>query len=177
MNKVYLLFILILFVQVSYANKNDSESCQKNQVKLSVFAKNDSDFISKNCEISPDNQFVESYLIRYDTKKNLSKINGRSGNGAGVKLIAVSVYKKINKPPVLIELYSEKYCCYPEPSGNLYTINLYELHNKKNGIGVNSITDILGDNSSGLDGVSDGYMSFKLKNIASIKKWLDKNYK
>ena len=46
MNKVYLLFILILFVQVSYANKNDSESCQKNQVKLSVFAKNDSDFIS-----------------------------------------------------------------------------------------------------------------------------------
>ena len=91
MNKVYLLFILILFVQVSYANKNDSESCQKNQVKLSVFAKNDSDFISKNCEISPDNQFVESYLIRYDTKKNLSKINGRSGNGAGVKLIAVSV--------------------------------------------------------------------------------------
>ena len=48
---------------------------------------------------------------------------------------------------------------------------------KKNGIGVNSITDILGDNSSGLDGVSDGYMSFKLKNIASIKKWLDKNYK
>ncbi|WP_265092424.1 hypothetical protein [Acinetobacter courvalinii] len=39
------------------------------------------------------------------------------------------------------------------------------------------ITDILGDNSSGLEGVSDDYMHFKFKDIASIKKWLDKNYK
>ena len=176
MNKVYLLFILILFVQVSYANKNDSESCQKNQVKLSVFAKNDSEFISKNCDLSPDNQFVESSLITRDIKKIVSKVNGRIGNGDGVKLIAVSIYKKINKPPVLIELYSEKYCCYPQPAGTLYTVNLYEIHKNNNKISIKSITDILGDNSSGLDGVSDDYMKFSFKNIALIKKWLDKNY-
>ena len=73
--------------------------------------------------------------------------------------------------------YSEKYCCYPQPAGTLYTVNLYEIHKNNNKISVKSITDILGDNSSGLDGVSDDYMKFSLKNIASIKKWLDKNYK
>jgi hypothetical protein len=30
---------------------------------------------------------------------------------------------------------------------------------------------------SGLEGVSDDYMHFKFKDIASIKKWLDKNHK
>jgi hypothetical protein len=115
-------------------------------------------------------------LITHDIKKSVSKVNSRIGNGEGVKLIAVRVYKKINRPPILIEPYSEKYCCYPQPTGTLYTINLYEIY-KNNKISVKSITDILGSNSSGLDGVSDEYMKFNLKNIASIKKWLDKNYK
>ena len=50
-----MMFVLSMFIQTSYANNNDPKSCQKDSVKLSVFAKNDSEFISKNCDLSPDN--------------------------------------------------------------------------------------------------------------------------
>ena len=48
-----------------------------------------------------------------------------------MELIAVSLYKKNSKPPVLITLYSETYCCYPQPSGKLYTVDLYEIEKKR----------------------------------------------
>ena len=74
-------------------------------------------------------------------------------------------------------MYSETYCCYPQPSGKLYTVDLYEIKKERNHVVLNSITNILGRDNSGLEGVSDDYMHIKFKDIASIKKWLDKNHK
>jgi hypothetical protein len=68
------------------------------------------------------------------------------------------------------------FCCYPQPSGQLYSIELYKIWNIDKNIKIEPITEILQEYSTGLEGVSDDYMHFKYKDIASIKKWLDKNY-
>lgn len=165
-------------MKTTYAETTLENFCKVDQTyKLSVFGDNDAEFISKNCDLSPDNQYIESFLILKNKKIYINKINGRVGNGGGAELIAVSLYKKNSKKPVLITLYSETYCCYPQPSGKLYTVDLNEIKRENNSINLKSITDILGDNNSGLEGVSDDYMHFKFKDISSIKKWLDKNYK
>lgn len=178
MVKFYVLILFMFFTLTTYAEIKEDNSCKLNQkYKLSVFSKNDAKFISNNCEIAPDNQYVESFLIIQNKKLYLNRVKGRVGNGEGAELVAVSLYRKKSTLPILITLYSETYCCYPQPSGKLYTIDLYNIVKNGNNISLKPITDILGDNSSGLEGVSDDYMHFKFKDIASIKKWLDKNYK
>lgn len=171
-------FLFILIFLFCYKNAWAKELCHVDEeVALSIFKKNDAKFISNNCEIALDNQYVESFLIIQNKKLFLDRVKGRVGNGEGAELVAVSLYRKKSKLPVLITLYSETYCCYPQPSGKLYTVDLYNIVKNGNNISLKPITDILGDNSSGLEGVSDDYMHFKFKDIASIKKWLDKNYK
>ncbi|MFV5368336.1 hypothetical protein VXO74_06395 [Acinetobacter junii] len=178
MSRFYIVFFLLLTIQPTYAEITSENFCKVDQTyKLSIFSKSDAKFISKNCELSPENQYIESFLIIKNEKNYINKIEGRVGNGGGVELIAVSLYKKNSKPPVLITLYSETYCCYPQPSGKLYTVDLYEIKKESNHVVLNSITNILGRDNSGLEGVSDDYMHFKFKDIASIKKWLDRNHK
>lgn len=177
MNNFYIAFLLMLVIQTTYAEATLEKFCKVDQTyKLSIFGKNDAKFISKNCDLSPDNQYIESFLILKNKKMSINKINGRVGNGGGTELIAVSLYKENSKQPVLITLYSETYCCYPQPSGKLYTVDLNEIKKENNSMVLKSITNILGDNNSGLEGVSDDYMHFKFKDINSIKEWLDKNY-
>ena len=90
------------------------------------------------------------------------------------KLEAVSIYK--NKVPVLITLHTQ-YWDTPTVNGITYSVNLYKILNSSDGVRLIDISKILGQDQSGLDGVSDNYMHFKFKNISSIKKWLDINYK
>ena len=84
--------------------------------------------------------------------------------------------QKTNKNPILITLHTQ-YWDTPTINGTTYSIDLYQITNKNGKIQVTDISKILGDKQSGLDGVSDDYILFDLKNIALIKKWLDKNYK
>lgn len=65
----------------------------------------------------------------------------------------------------------------PTVNGILYNVNLYEIYLTGKRVRLVDVSNILGNSQSGLEGVSDDYMHFKFKDIASIKKWLDKNYK
>lgn len=79
----------------------------------------------------------------------------------------------------MITLHSESICCYPRPEGKSYSIDLYKVIKSNEKIKLTPYTGILGDNKYGFDGRNDvkEKVNFKLKDIASIKKWLDKNYK
>lgn len=174
MVKIILVFLLCFFSTISFSSTNNKCSGYQ-KYNLSVFSKNDISFLSKNCMIDVETQYVENFFEIQKEKIFINKVFGRVGNGSGVQLKAVSIYRK-SKDPILITLYAENYCCYPKPSGTLYTIELHKIIKKDEKIILKSITNILGDKSSGLEGVSDDYLYFKLKNISSIKKWLDKNY-
>lgn len=174
MVKIILVFLLCVFSTFSFSSTN--AKCNDYQkYNLNVFGGNDISFLSKNCMVDVETQYVENFLEHQKEKIFINKVYGMVGNGSGVGLKAVSIYRK-SKDPILITLYAENYCCYPKPSGTLYTVELHKIIKKDKKIILKSITNILGENSSGLEGVSDDYLYFKLKNISSIKKWLDKNY-
>ncbi|MFC6053179.1 hypothetical protein ACFPT0_10070, partial [Acinetobacter portensis] len=130
--------------------------------------------ISKICN-SNDNPYIENSLQGLNKNVYLNKYSIDGGKWYQ-KLAAVSVYKKTNKNPILITLHTQ-YWDTPTINGTTYSIDLYQITNKNGKIQVTDISKILGDKQSGLDGVSDDYILFDLKNIALIKKWLDKNYK
>lgn len=174
MVKIILVFLLFVFSTVSFSSTNTK--CNDYQkYNLNVFGENDIIFLSKNCMVNVETQYVENFFEYQKEKIFINKVYGMIGNGSGVGLKAVSIYRK-SKDPILITLYAENYCCYPKPSGTLYTVELHKIIKIDKKIILKSITDILGENSSGLEGVSDDYLYFKLKNISSIEKWLDKNY-
>ncbi|MDQ8951394.1 hypothetical protein RFH42_00215 [Acinetobacter rudis] len=175
MRSLLFIIILIAIYQKSYA-QDDKNHCNYTNVKLDIYSRDDIRLSSKNCDLNADNQYIESFLLVGQKKIIVNKIYGGNGGGAGIELLAASIYKKKYKEPVLIMLYVENYCCYPQPSGKLYTIELYKVFNIDNNIKIEEITKILNGNSTGLEGVSDDYMHFKYKNIASIKRWLDKHY-
>lgn len=174
MGKIIFGFLLCIFSTISLSSNNDKCSSYQ-KYTLSVFEKNDITFLSKNCVIDPQTQYVKNFFELQKKKIFINKLYGRIGNGSGVELKAVSIYRK-SKEPILITLYTENYCCYPQPSGILYTVELHKITKKDKKIVLKSITNILGDNSSGLEGVSDDYLHYELKNISLIKEWLDKNY-
>jgi len=41
---------------------------------------------------------------------------------------------------------------------------------------LKNITNILGSNAEGFEGIAEGKVYYKYKTISEIKKWLDKNY-
>ncbi|MEQ1189160.1 MULTISPECIES: hypothetical protein [Acinetobacter] len=173
-----MMFISSFFIaSTGYAGSSvDTEKFCKTQItKLTVYIKNDFELISKSCD-SESNPFIENTLVSKNQKMFLNKYSMDGGDNPQ-KLAAVSVYKKKNSEPILITLHTQKWCCYPSPQGTVYSVDLYKIKKINNNIKIDSITNILGENSSGLDGVSDEYLSFKFKDIASIKKWLEKNYK
>lgn len=171
--------VVIFFISsIVYADSivNTDKSCVSNITKLTVDTKNDFKLISRSCD-SEDNPFIENFLVSKNQKLFLNRYS-MDGGESPQKLAAVSIYKnKKNSGPILITLHTQKWCCYPSPEGIVYSIDLYSIKKTKNNVMIEPITNILGKNSSGLDGVSDDYMYFKLKDIASIKKWLDQNYK
>ncbi|MEB5477122.1 hypothetical protein [Acinetobacter pollinis] len=101
------------------------------------------------------------------------------GGKSPQELAAVSIYRNIKKEPVLITLHTQDWCCYPLSQGTVYSVNLYKIKKTDSKITLIDITRDLGEESSGLDGENDigEKLIFKYKNISSIKKCLDKNYK
>ncbi|WP_241527911.1 hypothetical protein [Acinetobacter proteolyticus] len=171
----FTVFFLIFFVGTSYAEKKNDNLCNLNQkYKLSIFGKNDFILISKFCDYN-DKHFLVNFLIKGKQKIFINKYSVNGGKWPQ-KLEAVSIYKQKNKAPILITLHTQRWDT-PTIGGVTYSINLYQIINNNEGVKLIDISKNLGNDQSGLDGISDEYMHFKFKDIASIKKWLDKNYK
>lgn len=167
----FITFLFIFLINVTYA-KDASLSCKEDTTQLTVYNRHDFKFISKSCNFE-ENPFVENFLISGKKKIFINKYSMDGGKWPQ-KLEAVSIYK--NKVPVLITLHTQ-YWDTPTVNGITYSVNLYKILNSSDGVRLIDISKILGQDQSGLDGVSDNYMYFKFKNISSIKKWLDINYK
>ena len=165
-----LVFILGLPIPVYAKNL----TCKiTNNTKLTVYKKADSTIISEEC--SNDNPYISSYLLHNEQKIFINKYSLDAGKWMP-KMAAVSIYNKTGKFPLLITIHTQDWDT-PTILGVSYNIDLYEVTYKNGEIKLIDISQILGDNKSGLDGESDQKMIFKLKDIALIKKWLDKNYK
>lgn len=159
--------------------KNEDKSCDDQNYKLSLFKTNDTLFSASHC-ITIHNEEIDEIIYnsilvngkKYELK-NFRKENSPSRK---INLEAVSVYKDNRHPPLLIILFSEEFCCYPQLDGKDYTIYLYKIYqNKENGeLKLIPSNHILGENASGFNGISDHKIEFKLKNIREIKKYLNK---
>ncbi|EPF70954.1 hypothetical protein [Acinetobacter rudis] len=173
MNKVKSIFLLLFLSIGTIASYAEELVCDVNSTQLSIYKKADFRVVSAVCH--NDNPYILNYLVNDKQKIFINKYSLDVGKWIP-KLEAVSVYKKLGKSPLLITIHTQ-YWDTPTISGISYDINLYEILNKDGEIKLIDITEKLGGNQSGLDGESDQKMTFKLKDIASIKKWLDKNYK
>ena len=180
MNKLKLInfiFLLVFCTSVFAESQSEKSNCEINSTLLTVYKKNDFKILSRSCN-SEDNPFIENMLQGYNKKIFLNKYSMDGGKNRQ-ELIAVSIYKKINKEPILITLHKQYWCCYPLAEGNSYTVNLYKIKKTDSNFNIIDITKLLGTEDQGLDGQNDigENFVFKLKDIASTKKWLDKNYK
>ncbi|EMR4044712.1 TPA: hypothetical protein ACN969_002471, partial [Acinetobacter baumannii] len=59
--------------------------------------------------------------------------------------------------------------------GKIYQVKLYQISENKI-LNLKNITNILGSNAEGFEGIAEGEVYYKYKTISEIKKWLDKNY-
>lgn len=173
-NRLVFIFSLFLLL-VMYSRYLFAENkCSINGiVKLSVFKKNDYKFYNYICESSEG-----SYLKGYVGDQEKIFVGNYSDFAAkeSPKLLAVSIYKSNKrKPPILITLNSSYYCCTPQIEGEIYQVNLYQISKNKT-LNLKNITNILGSNAEGFEGIAEGKVYYKYKNISEIKKWLDKNY-
>lgn len=174
------IFIVLLFcLTLSGCSQNvlaENECSLESKVNVSVFKNNDYKVSNYICS-SVEGNVLKNYIESNRSKIFVNEYYDFSAK-EDPKLLAVSLYKsKNNKTPVLITLHSSYHCCTPQLEGNIYKVNLYQMNKINNDIKLKDITQILGDHSEGFEGLSEGRVFYKFKNIASIKKWLDKNYK
>ncbi|MBK0064229.1 MULTISPECIES: hypothetical protein [unclassified Acinetobacter] len=167
--------LLIIFLLMYSGILIADDKCEKKEtIILSVFKKNDYKFYNYTCE-SGNGKYLKSYIENSKKIKFLSEYSDFAAKEEP-QLLAVSVYKsKKNRHPLLITLNSVYYCCSPQMEGAIYKINFYQI-NSKNQVSLKNITNIFGENSEGFEGMAEGKFYYNYKNIASIKKWLDKNY-
>ena len=79
---------------------------------------------------------------------------------------------------MLVSITSAYFCCTPQIEGYSYQVNIYEIKKQRERVILTDITKkLFKDNVSGFEGNTDVKTYYKYKNISSIKKWLDKNYK
>ena len=168
--------------------KNEDKSCDDQNYKLSLFKTNDALFSASHCitihneEIDEINgidgieEIIHNSILVNGKKYELKSFRKENSPSRKINLEAVSVYKDNRHPPLLITLFSEEFCCYPQLDGKDYTIYLYKIYqNKENGeLKLIPSDHILGENASGFNGISDHKIKFKLKNIREIKKYLNK---
>lgn len=172
--KFILIAIAFLVIGCTNAKSNNAyESCNMKFTKISLKFKNDFRIVSKTCD--EENPYVINFLEGEGRKIFINKYDINIGKWLP-KLAAVSVYKKNNQRPLLITLHTQDWDS-PTVNGILYNVNLYKVYLSDEGVKLVDVSNILGNSQSGLEGVSDDYMHFKFKDIASIKKWLDRNYK
>jgi hypothetical protein len=158
-------------------------SCDDQNYKLSLFKTNDALFSASHCitihneEIDEINgidgieEIIHNSILVNGKKYELKSFRKENSPSRKINLEAVSVYKNNRNPPLLIILFSEEFCCYPQLDGKDYTIYLYKIYqNKENGeLKLIPSDHILGENTSGFNGISDHKIEFKLKNIREIK--------
>lgn len=175
--KTLFLSFLIFYTSHTYASDELNANCQNKKINLNIFYKDDFSFNSQLCA-NDDRSYIINFLQNNSQSILINKKEEEFGYDYPV-LEAVSVFKKGKLPPLLITLHSEYVCCYPRPEGKSYAIDLYKIIKDGGKFKINSYTSILGENNYGFDGQNDvrEKVHFKLKDIASIKKWLDKNYK
>ena len=168
--------------------KNEDKSCDDQNYKLSLFKTNDTLFSASHCitihneEIDEINgidgieEIIHNSILINGKKYELKSFRKENSPSRKINLEAVSVYKDNRHPSLLITLFSEEFCCYPQLDGKDYTIYLYKIYqNKENGeLKLIPSDHILGENASGFNGISDHKIKFKLKNIREIKKYLNK---
>ena len=173
MNKYLFIIFLIILYSIYSQNSFAKDECNKDQIiKLSIFKKNDYKLYNYMCH-SDTGVYLKTYIGNSQKTKFLNEYADFAAKD-NPELVAVSIYKsKIKKDPVLITLNAAYHCCTPQMDGYVYTINLYQI-NQNNYISLKNITNILGENSEGFEGESEGPVYYKYKDIASIKNWLEK---
>ncbi|MEG0486949.1 MAG: hypothetical protein RR575_03335 [Acinetobacter sp.] len=169
-------FLIVLFIGCAQ-NALAKNQCSKNdEIKLSIFSKNDYKLYSYYCS-ADEGVYLKNFINNSKKTIFLNEYSDFAANEPP-KLLAVSVYKgKSKKPPILIVLSTAYHCCTPQMEGDLYKVNLYQINEKNNAFSLKDITSIFGKNSDGFEGQSEGEFFYKYKDIASIKNWLEKNYR
>ncbi|WP_213073444.1 hypothetical protein [Acinetobacter pittii] len=174
--KKYFTSILFIISSLIYSqNLFAKDQCNiDQQVNLNIFKKNDYKFYNYICE-SSEGSYLKGYVGDQEKKIFVGDYSDFAAKESP-KLLAVSIYKSNKrKPPILITLNSSYYCCTPQIEGEIYQVNLYQISRNKT-LNLKNITNILGSNAEGFEGIAEGKVYYKYKNISEIKKWLDKNY-
>ncbi|MCE6627577.1 hypothetical protein KSA08_05410 [Acinetobacter pittii] len=174
--KKYFTSILFIISSLIYSqNLFAKDQCNiDQQVNLNIFKKNDYKFYNYICE-SSEGSYLKGYVGDQEKKIFVGDYSDFAAKESP-KLLAVSIYKSNKrKPPILITLNSSYYCCTPQIEGEIYQVNLYQISKNKT-LNLKNITNILDSNAEGFEGIAEGKVYYKYKNISEIKKWLDKNY-
>lgn len=178
MKSIFGFFLFAVLYTVSIGHSYAQDKCKPSQsVSLNIFSKNDYNFKSFSCS-AEQGIFLKNYLVKGNKSIFLNEFAEFAANEEP-KVIAVSTYKpKTNRNPLLISITSAYFCCTPQVEGYSYQVNIYEIKKQDESVILNDIAKkLLNENASGFDGKTDVKAYYKYKNIASIKKWLDKNYK
>lgn len=174
-DKIILIFSVFLLLATCSYNLFAKDQCNiDQQVKLNIFKKNDYKFYNYICE-SSEGSYLKGYLGDQEKKIFVGDYSDFSAKESP-KLLAVSIYKSTKrKSPILITINSTYYCCTPQIEGEMYQVNLYQIRENKI-LNLKNITNILGSNTEGFEGIAERKVYYKYKTISVIKKWLDKNY-
>ncbi|MFW6497211.1 hypothetical protein ACOCIL_05430 [Acinetobacter baumannii] len=175
MKKYFNVIVFIISSLIYSQNLFAKDQCNiDQQVNLNIFKKNDYKFYNYICE-SSEGLYLKGYLGDKDKKIFVDNYSDFAAKESP-KLLAVSIYKpNKRKPPILITINSAYYCCTPQIEGKIYQVKLYQISENKI-LNLKNITNILGSNAEGFEGIAEGKVYYKYKTISEIKKWLDKNY-
>ncbi|SPL71878.1 hypothetical protein [Acinetobacter stercoris] len=176
MKNTFFLSICLLNILLSQSSFAEDKCENKETTNLSIFKKNDYKFHTEICYLE-NGAYLNNYLINSDQKLFIQKSEDFAAKEIP-EVKAVSIYRsKSSKTPILITINSAYYCCTPQMEGNNYNVNLYEIKKINHKLTLKDITKILGEDSEGFEGLAEGRIHYKFKDILSIKKWLDINYK
>ncbi|QXB45091.1 hypothetical protein [Acinetobacter seifertii] len=175
MKKYFTVIVFIISSLIYSQNLFAKDQCNiDQQINLNIFKKNDYKFYNYICE-SSEGLYLKGYLGDKDKKIFVDNYSDFAAKESP-KLLAVSIYKpNKRKPPILITINSAYYCCTPQIEGKIYQVKLYQISENKI-LNLKNITNILGSNAEGFEGIAEGKVYYKYKTISEIKKWLDKNY-
>nr|WP_019458550.1 hypothetical protein [Acinetobacter nosocomialis] len=173
--KYFNVIVFIISFLIYSQNLFAKDQCNiDQQVNLNIFKKNDYKFYNYICE-SSEGLYLKGYLGDKDKKIFVDNYSDFAAKESP-RLLAVSIYKpNKRKPPILITINSAYYCCTPQIEGKIYQVKLYQISENKI-LNLKNITNILGSNAEGFEGIAEGKVYYKYKTISEIKKWLDKNY-
>ncbi|MEQ1107487.1 hypothetical protein [Acinetobacter seifertii] len=175
MKKYFTVIVFIISSLIYSQNLFAKDQCNiDQQINLNIFKKNDYKFYNYICE-SSEGLYLKGYLGDKDKKIFVDNYSDFAAKESP-KLLAVSIYKpNKRKPPILITINSAYYCCTPQIEGKIYQVKLYQISENMI-LNLKNITNILGSNAEGFEGIAEGKVYYKYKTISEIKKWLDKNY-